>query len=70
MNRISTHIPGLDEILHGGLPLYGTALVCGGPGSGKTVFASQILYRNASPQNKALFITTVSEPMARLVRYT
>lgn len=70
MEHIPTHIPGLDEILHGGLPSYSTILISGGPGSGKTVLASQIVYRNVSPQNKAIFISTVSEPLGRILRYT
>jgi circadian clock protein KaiC len=70
MERIPTHIPGLDEILNGGLPAHSTFLVSGGPGSGKTVLASQIIYRSASPQSKAIFISTVSEPLGRILRYT
>ncbi len=70
MERIPTHIPGLDDILHGGLPAHSTVLVSGGPGSGKTVLASQIIFRNVSPQNKAIFVSTVSEPLGRILRYT
>lgn len=36
-----TGIVGFDEITHGGLPQGSTALVIGGPGSGKTLFALQ-----------------------------
>lgn len=70
MERIPTHIPGLDEILRGGLPAHSTILLSGGPGSGKTVLASQMIYRSASPQNKAIFVSTVSEPLGRILRYT
>lgn len=69
MERLPTQVPGLDEVLHGGLPRYSTTLICGGPGSGKTVLASQIMFRNASPQQRALFVTTVSEPLARILYY-
>jgi circadian clock protein KaiC len=70
MERIPTHIPGLDQILHGGLPAYSAVLVSGGPGSGKTVLVSQILFRNASPQAKAVFVSTVSEPLSRILHFT
>ncbi|GAB4467584.1 MAG: serine/threonine protein kinase [Anaerolineales bacterium] len=70
MERIPTHIPGLDEILYGGLPAHSTTLISGGPGSGKTILASQIVFRNASPQHKAIFVSTVSEPLGRILRYT
>lgn len=69
MERIPTHVPNLDTILHGGLPLHSTILISGVPGSGKTVLAQQIAYNNATPENKALIITTVSEPMTRLIRF-
>ncbi|MDH7486379.1 MAG: ATPase domain-containing protein [Anaerolineae bacterium] len=70
MERIPTHVPNLDEILHGGLPLHSTVLISGVPGSGKTILATQIAYGNATPQNKALMVTTVSEPLARIIQYT
>lgn len=38
-----TGIEGLDEITQGGLPTGRTTLVCGGAGSGKTVFAMEFL---------------------------
>ncbi|RPJ51609.1 MAG: circadian clock protein KaiC, partial [Chloroflexi bacterium] len=44
---VSTGIKGLDEILGGGLPQGRTTLVCGGPGCGKTLLASEFLVRGA-----------------------
>ena len=40
MDKISTGITGLDEMLDGGFPKKRIMLVSGGPGSGKTIFAS------------------------------
>lgn len=42
-----TGIKGLDEIIAGGLPRGRTTLVCGGPGSGKTLMALEFLVRGA-----------------------
>jgi len=70
MERIPTHVPNLDEILNGGLPQNSTLLISGVLGSGKTVLANQIAYGNATPENKALMITTISEPMAKIIRFT
>lgn len=70
MERIPTRVPNLDGILYGGLPRHSTLLVSGVPGSGKTVLTNQIVYGNATPEDKALVITTVSEPMARLIQFT
>ena len=47
MRRLATGIDGLDKMLDGGLPSHRTCLVCGGPGSGKTVLAMQFLYYGA-----------------------
>ena len=41
--KISTGIEGFDDITGGGLPMRRTTLLMGGPGSGKTVLALQIL---------------------------
>ncbi len=42
--RVPTGIPGLDDMLEGGLPQGYTVLVAGGPGSGKSTLAMQFLY--------------------------
>ena len=47
MRRVVTGIDGLDKMLGGGLPSERSFLVCGGPGSGKTVMAMQFLYYGA-----------------------
>ena len=41
--RTLTGIAGLDEILNGGIPQGRVVLVAGGPGTGKTIFATQFL---------------------------
>ncbi len=69
MNRIETGISNLDVILGGGIPQNSTMLLGGVPGSGKTVLVNQVAYQYATPQRKALILTTVSEPMARFVRF-
>lgn len=43
LGKTATGIRGLDEITHGGLPRGRPTLVCGGPGSGKTLFALTFL---------------------------
>ncbi len=67
--RLPTHVPGLDTVLHGGLPLNSTVLISGAPGTGKTTLVNQILFHNASAEMPALFISTVSEPQPRLLQY-
>ncbi len=44
IDRVKTGIPGLDEILHGGVPRRNIVLLAGGPGTGKSIFGQQYLY--------------------------
>jgi len=41
--RVSTGVPGLDEMLGGGMPKGSILLVCGGPGVGKTILTLQYM---------------------------
>ena len=45
--KVLTGINGLDEITRGGLPKGRPTLVCGGPGSGKTLLALTFLVNGA-----------------------
>jgi KaiC/GvpD/RAD55 family RecA-like ATPase len=57
-NRVSTGIPGFDELVSGGFPLGSSTLVCGGPGCGKTIFCMEYLLRGARDFNeKGLYVT-------------
>jgi KaiC/GvpD/RAD55 family RecA-like ATPase len=47
MKRIPTGVDGLDRMLGGGLPAERSFLICGGPGSGKTILGMQFLYHGA-----------------------
>jgi len=42
--RVRTYVPGLDEILYGGIPERNVVLLSGGPGNGKSILAKQFLY--------------------------
>ena len=47
LEKSQTGIKGLDEVTRGGLPKGRPTLICGGPGSGKTLLASEFLVRGA-----------------------
>jgi circadian clock protein KaiC len=55
-SRLSSGIPGLDEILEGGLICGRAYLVRGGPGAGKTTVGLHFLTAGAASGDKALFI--------------
>jgi len=67
--RIRTGCPGLDEVLHGGIPAYTISLLMGAPGSGKTILAEQIAFSNASAETPVLYLTTVSEPLDKFIAH-
>lgn len=56
-SRCSTGIPGLDEILNGGLPENRFYLLKGEPGTGKTTLALNFLLEGARKGEPALYIT-------------
>jgi circadian clock protein KaiC len=65
---ISTGIPGLDDVLCGGLDPDRLYLVEGEPGTGKTTIALQFLLEGASRGEKGLYVTlSESERELRLV---
>lgn len=68
-DRISSGDPHLDEVLGGGLLANSIAVIMGQPGSGKTILAQQVLFRNATPRRPGLYLSTVSEPLEKLLRY-
>lgn len=62
-------VPGLDNLLGGGLPEFSFNLIAGTPGSGKTTLAHQIMFSLANPKNRALFFTVLGEPALKMLRY-
>jgi circadian clock protein KaiC len=69
MGRLRTGIADLDLILGGGLEPGSLVILAGAPGTGKTILAQQICFANATPEHKALYYTTLSEPHIKLVRH-
>lgn len=57
LNKTLTRIEGLDQILKGGLPTGRTTLIIGGPGSGKSLFGLEFLYRSALIGEPGIFIS-------------
>jgi circadian clock protein KaiC len=67
--RLPSGSDRLDEVLGGGLPTSAINLVIGPPGSGKTILAEQYLFHNATEQRPGVFLSTVSEPFEKVLRY-
>jgi circadian clock protein KaiC len=67
--KLGTGVPGLDEVLGGGVPELSFNLIAGAPGTGKTTLAQQILFANGSPERPGLFFTVLGEPALKMLRY-
>jgi len=69
LELLDTGVPGLNEVLGGGLPALSFNLIAGGPGSGKTTLSLQILFATATSERPGLFITLLGETSLKLLRY-
>ena len=69
IRRLQTGVPGLDNLLGGGLPEFSFNLIAGTPGSGKTTLAHQLMFALAGQDKKALFFTVLGEPALKMLRY-
>ena len=69
IGQLPTGVPGLDEILGGGLPEYSFNIIAGAPGCGKTTLAHQLMFANATPERPALYFTVLGEPAIKMLRY-
>lgn len=67
--RMTSGNPEADYILGGGFPANSINIVMGHPGSGKTIFAEQLIFHNAGGDRPILYLTTLSEPLSKVVRY-
>ena len=69
IRKLPTGVPGFDDVLGGGLPELSFNLIVGGPGSGKTTLAHQIMFANSTTERPGLYFTIVGEPPLKMLRY-
>ena len=62
MERVKTGIPGMDEILNGGIPKRNVVLLSGGPGTGKTIFGQQFLYHGLQNGEPGVLVALEEHP--------
>jgi circadian clock protein KaiC len=67
--RLSTGKDALDQVMGGGVPVGSTVVVAGEPGTGKTVFTLQMMFALARQGRRCLYITTLSEPSLKVIRF-
>lgn len=69
IDRIRSGHARLDTLLGGGLPANGINLIIGHPGTGKTILAEQYLFHNATEDHPGVYLSTMSEPFDKILRY-
>ena len=69
LDALATGVPGLDEVLGGGLPQLSFSLIAGDPGSGKTTLAMQMMFANATVARPGVYFTLLGEPSLKMLRY-
>jgi circadian clock protein KaiC len=69
INQLPTGVPGLDDIVGGGLPEFSFNIIAGAPGSGKTTLAHQFVFANATAERPALYFTVLGESAIKMLRY-
>jgi circadian clock protein KaiC len=69
MQRLTSGAAGLDDVLDDGLPAHAIDLIVGLPGSGTTLLAEQYVFTDATVERPAAYLSTVSEPFEKVIRY-
>jgi circadian clock protein KaiC len=69
LELMDTGVPGLNDVLGGGLPELSFNLIAGGPGSGKTTLTMQLLFANATAERPSLYFTLLGETGLKMLRY-
>lgn len=62
IERVKTGIPGLDELIEGGFPRGDIILIAGKAGTGKSILATQFIYKGATDYNEPGVFVTLEEP--------
>lgn len=63
MERVKTGIPGFDEILNGGIPKRNVVLLSGGPGTGKSIFGQQYLWKGLQGGEPGVYVALEEHPV-------
>ncbi|WP_248324106.1 ATPase domain-containing protein [Caballeronia sp. Sq4a] len=64
--RLKSNVPGLDDVLGGGLVAGSSYIIQGQPGSGKTILANQIAFSHMKQGQRVLYVTLLAESHERL----
>lgn len=69
MDKVMTGIPGVDDMIGGGLPKTSVSIVSGSPGIGKSNFCMQYLYNGVKKFNESGVYLTVEDVAENIRKY-
>jgi len=67
MEKLKTGMPGLDELIDGGLPAGGIYGIVGSSGTGKSIFSIEFLYNGAENYNEPGVCIILEEDKDRMI---
>src|SRR5256886_13588206 len=67
VQKVSSGIPGLDDLIEGGFWPKSTIVILGSSGTGKSTFAIQFLMEGIEQGEQALYVT-LEEPPEQIMR--
>jgi len=70
LSRVKSGIPGLDNLISGGFVKGNSILVCGAPGTGKTILGLQFLYEGARLYGENGLFVSIEEDPQKLGEYS
>ena len=69
LEKTSTGIQTLDQIIGGGLLKGGVYIVQGAAGTGKTILANQIAFNHVAAGGRVAYVTLLAESHARMIQH-
>ncbi len=63
IRKVKTGIPGMDEILQGGIPERNVVLLSGGPGTGKSIFSQQFIWNGLQMGEPGIYVALEEHPV-------
>ncbi len=69
IGSIETGVPGLDEVLAGGITKGSLLLIIGPAGAGKTILATQVLFHHARAGRRVLMLSVLTEASSKLIAH-
>lgn len=58
IERVSTGVPKLDEVLAGGIPKGFVVAITGEPGTGKTILCIHFIAKGIEVSDRCIYVTT------------